>query len=287
MQRPQHTEACRQQGFTLIELSIVLVIIGLIVGGVLTGQDMIKAAQIRAQVTQLERYNTAVNTFRSKYNGLPGDLASPANFFPNVVITATHCDGAAAGRSNGNGLIESSGTDAQGLDGETAIFWYEMFQANLTAENITTADCLAGNLTLSSSVLPLAKLGGGNYVHVAAYNGLNYFALFGQPSTAATAGAAGDLGSAMTAALTPNQAYQLDSKIDDGLPGSGTVQSGGNNAGLDAVMSNIFSKNGIGHATGSAQVAGDCTDTTLNIYASNAAATKDTNGCILRIRANF
>ncbi len=55
-----------QLGFTLIELSIVLVIIGLIVGGVLVGQDLIKAAETRATVGQVEKYNAAVNTFRTK-----------------------------------------------------------------------------------------------------------------------------------------------------------------------------------------------------------------------------
>lgn len=44
-----------QSGFTLIELSIVLVIIGLIVGGVLVGRDLIKAAEVRAQVSQIEK----------------------------------------------------------------------------------------------------------------------------------------------------------------------------------------------------------------------------------------
>jgi prepilin-type N-terminal cleavage/methylation domain-containing protein len=64
-------------GFTLIELSIVLVIIGLIVGGVLVGQDLIRAAAVRAQITQIERYNTAANTFRGKYGYLPGDIPNP------------------------------------------------------------------------------------------------------------------------------------------------------------------------------------------------------------------
>ena len=63
-------------GFTLIEMSIVLVIIGLITGGVLVGRDLIEAAKIRAQITQVERFKTAVQTFRTKYNGLPGDLDS-------------------------------------------------------------------------------------------------------------------------------------------------------------------------------------------------------------------
>src|ERR1700735_3151873 len=65
-----------EKGFTLIELSIVLVIIGLIVGGILTGQDLIKAAEQRATLAQVEKYNTAVNTFRNKFGGIPGDLAS-------------------------------------------------------------------------------------------------------------------------------------------------------------------------------------------------------------------
>src|ERR1700678_1068516 len=64
-------------GFTLIELSIVLVIIGLIIGGILTGQDLIKAAEARAQISQIEKYQTAVNAFYNKYGYLPGDIPNP------------------------------------------------------------------------------------------------------------------------------------------------------------------------------------------------------------------
>jgi len=59
--RPDHTAA----GFTLVELSIVLVIIGLIAGGILVGQDMIEAATVRAQISQIEKYETAANAFRN------------------------------------------------------------------------------------------------------------------------------------------------------------------------------------------------------------------------------
>jgi hypothetical protein len=52
----------------------VLVIIGLIVGGILVGPEMIAAAAVRAQISQIEKYHTAVHTFQSKYGGLPGDL---------------------------------------------------------------------------------------------------------------------------------------------------------------------------------------------------------------------
>ena len=47
---------------------------GLLVGGVLVGQDLIKAAEIRAVASDIERYNTGAAAFRTKYNGLPGDL---------------------------------------------------------------------------------------------------------------------------------------------------------------------------------------------------------------------
>src|SRR3984957_545840 len=95
--------AGQKRGFTLIELSIVLVIIGLIVGGVLVGQDLIKAAEVRAQITQIERYNTAVNTFRVKYSNVPGDMnvASAEQFG----FTDNNCAGT-AGQRDGNGLVD-------------------------------------------------------------------------------------------------------------------------------------------------------------------------------------
>ncbi len=73
MKEKSHLESA----FTLIEMSIVLVIIGLIAGGILVGQDLISSAAIRAQISQIEKYNTAVNTFRNKYGYIPGDIPNP------------------------------------------------------------------------------------------------------------------------------------------------------------------------------------------------------------------
>ena len=69
-----------RSGFTLIELSIVLVIIGLIVGGVMVGQDLINAARIRAQIKQFQDFKLALSTFKVKYNCLPGDCVTATSY---------------------------------------------------------------------------------------------------------------------------------------------------------------------------------------------------------------
>src|ERR1700743_3469732 len=100
------------RGFPLIELSIVLVIIGLIVGGILVGQDMIKAAEVRAQISQIEKYNQAVNTFKAKFQAIPGDMgvstATQFGFTPG-----TGCTGGLANRDS-NGLLDG-GSPAGGF----------------------------------------------------------------------------------------------------------------------------------------------------------------------------
>ena len=67
----------------------------------LVGQDLIRAAEIRATVAQIEKYNSAINTFRTKYNGLPGDLTSDLASAFGLVARA-----GSLGRGDGNGLIQ-------------------------------------------------------------------------------------------------------------------------------------------------------------------------------------
>jgi prepilin-type N-terminal cleavage/methylation domain-containing protein len=71
----------KQRGFTLIEMSIVLVVIGLIVGGVLVGRDLIRAAGVRATVTQIEKYSTAAGMVSdSSFAGEIGTTNFPGDF---------------------------------------------------------------------------------------------------------------------------------------------------------------------------------------------------------------
>lgn len=115
-------------GFTLIELSIVLVIIGLIVGGILTGRDLVSAAAMRSQIAQIERYHQASTTFREKYGYLPGDVAAvEAQRFGFAAR------GPYAGQGDGNGIIEGINNNAANQNygvrlnaGETALFWRDL-----------------------------------------------------------------------------------------------------------------------------------------------------------------
>src|ERR1700733_3923945 len=102
-----------KRGFTLIELSVVLVIIGLIVGGILVGRNLVDASEVRAQITQIEKLNQAVNTFRDKFNGIPGDLilTSATQFGFNTY----GCDGTPAHR-DGNGLLDGWAGGSAGFE---------------------------------------------------------------------------------------------------------------------------------------------------------------------------
>jgi prepilin-type N-terminal cleavage/methylation domain-containing protein len=94
----------KQTGFTLIEIAIVLVIIGLLLGGVLKGQELITSARVRNIVSQQDGVKAAYFGFLDRFRALPGDYDQA---FQNIAgISAVACNG---GNGNGNGRIENSG----------------------------------------------------------------------------------------------------------------------------------------------------------------------------------
>jgi prepilin-type N-terminal cleavage/methylation domain-containing protein len=222
----------QSDGFTLIELSIVLVIIGLIVGSVLVGRSLIQAAGVRATITQIEKYNTAVNAFRTKYNNdLPGDMnAADAAQFGFVAR------GPFAGEGDGNGIIEGVWANSPGENcicegtGETTMFWVDLSTSNLIDGGFNTASptVLPGTITgeALNSWFPQAKLGGNNYIYAysggswsgtSVTTGINYFGI------AAVSSISAGYEFYTAPGMTVQQAYNIDTKIDDGLPQSGNV----------------------------------------------------------------
>jgi prepilin-type N-terminal cleavage/methylation domain-containing protein len=267
----------KDQGFTLIELSIVLVIIGLIVGGVLVGQDLIKAAEVRATIGQVEKYNAAVNTFRTKYNGIPGDLtAATASAFGLFTFSAP-----AVGLGDGNGLIEGGAAlSTLGL-GEPLAFWRHLSDASLidgafgssgNSAIVAASGATTGAVTAVNSSLPGAKLGRGNVFITYAVSGVNYYQLI-SVSQIATSGTY----SFNAASVTPVEAFNIDSKLDDGAPNTGIVRARG-----------IASANGAATWAASS-AAGTCnigTGGADDTYNRVAASGGNDPSCSLRFRFN-
>lgn len=90
-----------KNGFSLVELSIVLVILGLLVGGVLTGQSLIQSAEMRAQLAQTQEIKSAIMSFRDRYMCLPGDCNNMTAFFPAAAEPEKVINGNGDGRIYG------------------------------------------------------------------------------------------------------------------------------------------------------------------------------------------
>ena len=124
----------QQKGFTLIEIAIVLVIIGLLLGGVLKGQELITSARVRNMISQQDGIKAAYFGFLDRYRALPGDYSA-----------ATANIKGATKNGNGNGQIEPAGacgTIANCVPEEYILAW----------EQLSLAGFINGSYTFSASV---------------------------------------------------------------------------------------------------------------------------------------
>ncbi|HEU5047699.1 MAG TPA: prepilin-type N-terminal cleavage/methylation domain-containing protein [Rickettsiales bacterium] len=271
-------------GFTLIEISIVLVIIGLIVGGILTGQDLIKSATVRAQISQIEKYNTAINTFRNKYGGIPGDLAkTQASQFG---FDVAGCDGS-TGKRDGDGLVVGYSGGTYVLQyGEATVFWEDLSQAGLingsypsVAGSFSNCGITASDWTLTpgttyiGNYFPEAKIGGGNFIYVyksdtstGGIDNANWYGI-SAVSSVTTIG-----GMASAGAISVLQAYNIDKKVDDGYPNRGFIR--------DLYLSSWWISKANAQASDSAT---SCYNTTANTYSVGINGGNGLN-CSLSIR---
>jgi prepilin-type N-terminal cleavage/methylation domain-containing protein len=126
-------------GFTLVELSIVLLVIGLITSGVLVGKDMIRAAELRSITTQKDQVETSVMLFKNKYLGLPGDLNNATAFWgtmptgtcSNTFVGASGGTGTQTCNGNGDGNLQFSVGVAWNSNPEFSLFWQHLSNAGL------------------------------------------------------------------------------------------------------------------------------------------------------------
>ena len=133
----------RQKGFTLVEIAIVLVIIGLLLGGVLKGQEMIESAKAKALVNEIKGVQAAYNGYQDKFRAVPGDdIRATTNLGVTVNgITILNPTGGTAG----NGLIDSGtwvGAATPVVGNQSALFWQ-----HVRAANLVTGDAANGQAT--------------------------------------------------------------------------------------------------------------------------------------------
>jgi prepilin-type N-terminal cleavage/methylation domain-containing protein len=117
--------AAGNRGFSLVEIAVVLVIIGLILAAVLQGRELIASAEYKAYKSQLGEYRNAFYTFRDRFNALPGDFAD-ANSDLGLA--------SANGNGNGDGVIEN-GPGCSGADDESCQAWQHLRAAGMLDGN--------------------------------------------------------------------------------------------------------------------------------------------------------
>jgi prepilin-type N-terminal cleavage/methylation domain-containing protein len=231
-------------GFTLLEVSMVLVVIGLIVGGVLVGKDMIRQAQLRSVMTSVEKYKTAVRTFQGKYGSLPGDLPNAATLFNICTDWAPACDITING--NDNGMIDWA---------EKLEFWHHLSLAGLIPNSIPGCPSCDGAPNAWNPVQIGGQAPGGNLPALTYDNnaGLSYYctpnayptyinndpsyeiyvqdgcfflAMHG-PQNGAPDITGGTQYNASQGIMSALEAQQFDNKFDDGIPSSGAILGAG------------------------------------------------------------
>jgi len=224
----------RNKGFTLVEMSMVLVCVALLAGGVVMAHVMIRNARLVSVTSDIEIYKNATASFRTKYRYLPGDMPNATSIWgaddacpntpPNAIAKQATCNG------NGDSYIGDSNGNAFG--GATA--WQETYRY---WQHLSNAGFIDGNFngTLSTRKdigidlglnIPASRLLGSGYTMMHVLPGIasgvfnsnyHHVYIFGTPVSAQA--------STYAAALNPAEARMLDQKVDDGRPDSGFVLS--------------------------------------------------------------
>ena len=191
-----------QSGFTLIEIAIVLVIIGLLLGGVLKGQELINSSKVKNLALDFKNIPVLIYGYQDKFKSLPGDDPTPA----------THVAGgtAAAAAALGNGTINGT-WDSTTITDESVLFWQHVRLAGLTS-GLTA---VPGTPTLLDPYFPQNAIGGrlgiqGNLGTAAAPN-----PIAGIPGTYVIC----------SADIPGKFARQLDTTLDDGVTNTGFMRA--------------------------------------------------------------
>ncbi|HHJ35020.1 MAG TPA: prepilin-type N-terminal cleavage/methylation domain-containing protein [Gammaproteobacteria bacterium] len=217
---PEMTSRSKQGGFTLIEIAIVLVIIGLLLGGVLKGQELINTARVRALNNTVDGITAAWFSFQDRYRAFPGDYPLAQTNLPAPVVPMVNGDG--------NGLAGMAGTVVSPV--ERSQIWVQLQAAGYITGNFNGANVAQSAYNCALITCPDNGFGSGLNMGYGAQN-----------QTQVAAGGFGG-GGLPAHELISGQGIpvevlaELDRKVDDGNAGSGAMQLGGAGTGWTAAQ---------------------------------------------------
>ncbi|MDR2259482.1 MAG: prepilin-type N-terminal cleavage/methylation domain-containing protein [Azoarcus sp.] len=201
MQKKQHkARPAGQTGFTMVEIAIVLVVIGLLLGGVLKGQELINSAKVKNLAQDFRMVPMYIHAYQDKFRALPGDDGRAQTHVCPAAIPGCTIDG------NADGSIGGSWDDTVAAPSETVYFWQHIRFANLTSGPTDIA---------SANFLPLNSEGG----RIGIQSG----------GAAAPLGVSGSY-VMCSAGISGKYVRQLDNTLDDGDPEAGTLRAGATTA---------------------------------------------------------
>ena len=186
----------KQQGFTLIEIAIVLVIIGLLLGGILKGQELITSARVRNLISQQDGVKAAFFGFQDRFRAFPGDYTAAAT---NIVgVSTAACN---SGNGNGNGRVETTNQ-------ENVLAWEHLSKAGFITGTYT---CAATEGPTTSPVNPYGV-----------YMQLVFDGIYGAGAAGAEEAQRHNIKSGSQVPV--DIIAEMDRKIDDGAPNTGGFQ---------------------------------------------------------------
>jgi prepilin-type N-terminal cleavage/methylation domain-containing protein len=191
------------KGFTLVEIAIVLVIIGLLLGGILKGQEMITQAKIKNVIADFSGISAAYHAYVDRYRKIPGDdpCAGGAVTVGNCGTATGRWTGATAG--NGNGVVEGAYNSTTSTD-ESRQWWDHLRRAGFVSG--------VGDQQALNSLTGMVGVQTGD-------------AAAGPTLGTDAAGTGGFSGLIVCSANLPDKiAIAADTQMDDGVPTAGSVR---------------------------------------------------------------
>lgn len=216
-------------GFSLIELAVVLVILGLIAGGILTGQSLIRSAQLNGITSDLSRYVSATQTFQDRYDDLPGDMSNATDVWGAVHVTPATCAltvGTGMQTCNGDGDRMIEDTSSNPNSNEIFRYWQQLANAGLVEGSFTgvTGPTHAHYASVSGQNVPdtkISRVGISTYYYGPA--ALNNVILFEGTYGNSLLVGLDETGANQGYFLSPAELWSIDKKMDDGRPGTGKI----------------------------------------------------------------